>query len=175
MKRILIVAGCIMVTVCMVLCKKSKQANNAACTTCSTTPVEHSLDADSVFYVVPTAFTPNGDGINDIFKVIYNKLDTDSSLVTIWNINGTEVFTGKITARWEGTDLNGNKCPAGQYPVQVKLRTLAGITTTSCACVTLLTYSGSCIKTNGITYLFVDQIDPSQGMIYSTTEEQLCP
>jgi gliding motility-associated-like protein len=157
------------------MCKK-KPENNATCTSCSSTPVTHPLDSSGVLYFVPTAFTPNGDGENEVFWIVYKNLDTNSSKVTIWDINGTEVFAGKITQRWGGKDLNGVKCPAGQYSVYLEFKTLSGATINTCTCVNILTYTNGCIKTNGVTYYFVDQVNTAtpDGFVYPTNET-LCP
>ncbi len=178
MKRIfLIVTVCILALI-INRCKKpdttSTPVNTAVCTTCPTEPLVHKPDAAGVFYYVPTAFTPNGDGMNDVFQVSYDKLNTDSSVITIWDMQGTMVFTGKITQRWEGVDLKGAKCPAGQYPVNVKLMDINGTVVNTCTCVTLLKYSGSCIPTGGTTYYFPDQIDVTTGFSFATNDK-LCP
>ncbi len=176
MTKTLIGTLCLIALVALLRCSphNSTPPNNATCKTCGTAPVAYLADTDGMFYFMPTAFTPNGDGINDVFSVIYNKLDTDSSVITIWNTAGTEVFTGKLTKRWEGRDLAGKVCAAGQYPVYLDLRTSAGQKVQLCACVHLLKYSGSCIATDGITYYFPDQLDFASGFVYAT-QEQLCP
>lgn len=176
MKRILPCLMCIMVAFALVDCKKSStnRPNNAYCTTCSDTLISHIPDADSVFYYLPTAFTPNGDGINDVVNLYYNNLVADSSSLTVWDLSGNEVFSDNIKGRWEGIEKNGAKCAAGSYPVRLKLRTIKGATVDVCACVTLLTYSGSCIKTNGKTFYFPDQINISSGFTFATNDK-LCP
>jgi gliding motility-associated-like protein len=176
MKRLLVIAVCVLTGFCAIKCKKSTPKNNATCTTCSGKPVAHDSDSAGVYYFMPTAFTPNGDGINDVYRVVYKNLDTNSSMITIWDITGTEVFTGKITQRWEGFDLKGNKCLSGQYPVYAALKTLSGTAITMCTCVSLLVYTGSCIKTNGVTYYFPDQLNTLSGNGFSfATNETLCP
>ena len=176
MKRLLIIACCLTVLAGLTLCKKPKKQNNATCKTCTTTVVSQTGDSSSLFYYLPTAFTPNGDLINDRFYLYFHGLDTNASTLTVWYLNGTEVFTGRITQHWDGKDLNGKLCAAGQYPVYLQLKTLAGATVNTCACVTILTYTGGCIKTNGITYYFPDQASPvfGTGFVF-TTNEQLCP
>jgi gliding motility-associated-like protein len=179
MKRILVVASSLFIIVFLVMCKKkttptTPPKNNATCTTCSGTPLIHKPDAAGVFYYVPTAFTPNGDGLNDLFRVFYDKLDTAKSIVTIWDTTGVEVFNGKITKSWDGFDIKGARCPAGKYPVYVQLTDVNGTVTNTCTCVTLLKYTGNCIVTNGTAYFFPDQIELTTGFSFATNDK-LCP
>jgi len=63
---------------------------------------------------VPSAFTPNGDGINDNFSVSivgYVSLN----MMRIFNRNGQLLFTGKsLPEYWDG-NYNGKPVPAGTY------------------------------------------------------------
>lgn len=61
--------------------------------------------ADHTIYV-PNAFTPNGDGTNDIFEpVITGALKYDMHIIDRW---GAEVFVGKDVKRgWDGGGRNG--------------------------------------------------------------------
>ncbi len=181
MNRLISILVLAVFTVIAFGCKKKSPAtvNTAYCTTCTATPLVHTVDTDSVFYFLPTAFTPNGDGINDIFFLLYNNLVVDSSSISIWDINGREVFSKNIgasarTSGWDGTDMSGKKCGAGEYPVHVKLLTNKGTVVNVCACVNLLQYSGSCLNTKGITYYFPDQVNIDSGYV-NQTNEQICP
>ncbi len=63
---------------------------------------------------VPNAFTPNGDGVNDIFRPIITQETTDYRF-EIFNRYGQKVFSTSIyPAGWDGT-LNGKKQPAAVY------------------------------------------------------------
>jgi gliding motility-associated-like protein len=63
---------------------------------------------------VPNAFTPNGDGHNDIFKVHYHTLP-DRFVMHIYNRNGAEIFySSNADQGWDGSD-NGSKQPSGSY------------------------------------------------------------
>jgi gliding motility-associated-like protein len=70
---------------------------------------------------VPTAFTPNGDMVNDVFKVGGGEAVTNFSL-TIFNRWGTKVFTTKnISEGWNGT-LQNKPQPTGAYIYQVEYK-----------------------------------------------------
>lgn len=175
MKRLLSLA--VIISMVALACKKNDSKNtnnNTICPKCSSTLIFHPTDSDSLFYYVPTAFTPNGDGINDVFMIYATGLVTDSSTQTIWDMNGNEVFSGTIAQRWDGRDKNGHACPAGQYPVSLHLLTAKNYVTQTCACVTILKYSGSCINTNHVTYYFPDQVNMVGGSLYPTNDK-ICP
>lgn len=76
---------------------------------CPTTPV-----FDKKLYV-PTAFSPNKDGINDEF-VIYNIDQFPEMEVTIYNRWGEVIFISErgYHTKWDGT-LNGVLVPTGLY------------------------------------------------------------
>jgi gliding motility-associated-like protein len=63
---------------------------------------------------VPNAFTPNGDNINDVFKVLNAELVTGFSL-EIFNRFGEKVFASSNANKgWDGT-INGRLAQAGAY------------------------------------------------------------
>jgi gliding motility-associated-like protein len=69
-----------------------------------------------VFYslLMPNAFTPNGDGRNDLFRVPPLVPITIRQL-TVYNRQGLMVFsTGNVGLGWDGT-FNGHPQPAGVY------------------------------------------------------------
>jgi gliding motility-associated-like protein len=75
----------------------------------------------SQYLYVPNAFTPDGDGRNDVFKPI-----PTSQAFTIYNLQftiydrwGGLVFEGDgISVGWDGTK-NGKLCPAGAYVYRI--------------------------------------------------------
>ncbi|MFB6258749.1 MAG: PKD domain-containing protein, partial [Flavobacteriales bacterium] len=73
---------------------------------------------------VPTAFTPNGDGENDVLRVLggpMKKMD-----FRIYNEWGNELFVSKKQSNgWDGT-VNGNIQPAGSYVFILKGVTVSG-------------------------------------------------
>jgi len=63
---------------------------------------------------IPNAFSPNGDGLNDVFRpagITYQKL----SVFKVFNRYGNEVYSGTDPAQgWDGT-YKGKPCEAGTY------------------------------------------------------------
>ena len=63
---------------------------------------------------IPSAFTPNGDGVNDRFKIRYTQFIQDFQLF-IFDRKGKEVFETKDAAKgWDGTK-DGKQAEAGTY------------------------------------------------------------
>ncbi len=79
-------------------------------------------------YILPNAFTPNGDGLNETFMAFDNPfsecprfvLGVEIFIVNRW---GAEVFSynslesseNDVFIRWDGRDKNGNELPSGTY------------------------------------------------------------
>ena len=65
-------------------------------------------------FFAPNAFSPNGDGLNDVFSVFGNGIPEAFELV-VYNRWGNLVFSSEdINTNWDGT-INGRKCPVGIY------------------------------------------------------------
>jgi gliding motility-associated-like protein len=63
---------------------------------------------------VPNAFSPNGDGINDSWKIQYLE-SYPGATVKVFNRYGQTVFaTTGYSREWNGT-TNGNPLPSGTY------------------------------------------------------------
>ncbi len=65
--------------------------------------------------VLPSAFSPNGDGVNDEFKIITNEA-IDLLVFQVYNRWGQLIFDAKgdINAGWDGT-FNGSQQNVGVY------------------------------------------------------------
>ena len=68
--------------------------------------------------MIPTAFTPNGDGAND--RWIIDNLSEDAS-VRIYDRHGTVIFSsdGGYNRPWDGTS-RGSRLPAGSYLYRIQ-------------------------------------------------------
>jgi gliding motility-associated-like protein len=86
------------------------------------------LNADTVYvkvyqYFIPNAFTPNGDGKNDIFRAIgvYRDIKFDMYIYDRW---GQLLFhSDNIDTGWDGTFKNA-PCPSGTYTWQINIQFL---------------------------------------------------
>jgi gliding motility-associated-like protein len=91
----------------------------------TTTPCETILEETWVYRVncrtslfLPTAFTPNGDGINDF----YTPLGTEEPYtLEVYDRWGTQVFRmDRYDGGWGGTGLDGGPLPEGVYTLRIR-------------------------------------------------------
>jgi gliding motility-associated-like protein len=73
------------------------------------------VDLGDCEFFIPNAFTPNSDGVNDVFGLI-GAADYSPFSFRIYNRWGQAVFRSSAsTKRWDGS-FNGLDMPAGAYP-----------------------------------------------------------
>jgi gliding motility-associated-like protein len=64
--------------------------------------------------IVPNVFTPNGDGVNDAFRLV--ELTPDFQQIQVFDRFGVLVFeSSDPDFQWDGTDRKGRKLPVGTY------------------------------------------------------------
>ena len=89
---------------------------------CSDTSYQEINIEDTLLVYIPNTFTPDGDGVNDLFKVIGSDLYNKDFIFTIFNRWGEIVFEGHTPDEgWDGT-FRGNYCPIGTYVYQLVLK-----------------------------------------------------
>jgi gliding motility-associated-like protein len=65
--------------------------------------------------VIPNAFTPNNDGLNDLLKVMHNSTIVSINYFKIFNRAGNQIFeTNNINEGWDGK-INGSIADADAY------------------------------------------------------------
>ncbi|MVT41518.1 T9SS type B sorting domain-containing protein [Chitinophaga oryziterrae] len=76
-------------------------------------------------YLLPTAFTPNGDGLNDLFHVVTYNIPKTFSMQVFNRYGGIVFASNDISAGWDGT-LKGNPAPDGTYVYVILINTSDG-------------------------------------------------
>lgn len=93
------------------------------------------INQNALLYL-PSAFTPNNDGLNDTFEV-KGKFFSGYTLL-VYNRLGSVVYEGtEADAPWDGTH-NGARLPAGAYAYQLTVQTDFGTSQTKTGTITLL-------------------------------------
>jgi len=93
----------------------------------SNAPMEMTvLSGDTVPFYVPNAFSPNCDGINEVFMLKY-ELTPEETFSTFFMMicdrYGNVLFkTYNPNTYWDGKDKNGTVCPAGVYTYVIKYK-----------------------------------------------------
>lgn len=78
-------------------------------------------DGSSLPFILPNAFTPNGDGLNDEFHpvILVNSFNIDDYCMMIFNKRGQLLFeSSDIRKGWDG-NFNLQRSPTGIYLVKV--------------------------------------------------------
>ena len=79
------------------------------------------------FFYAPNAFTPNSDGINDLFYTSGEGIDPDNFEMIIYNKFGNVVFRSKTPFdSWDGLDRDGSKAPSGVYIYVISTQDMEG-------------------------------------------------
>jgi gliding motility-associated-like protein len=85
---------------------------------CQSTDSVYILCAGKSFFI-PNAFTPNGDGLNDVFGVIPRLDYVNRFHISIYNRWGQLIFdTSDLNQGWDGT-FKGKTCQAGVYVYRI--------------------------------------------------------
>ncbi|MCX7861763.1 MAG: PKD domain-containing protein, partial [Bacteroidales bacterium] len=76
----------------------------------------------------PTAFSPDGDGINEYFKIFAHGIDKETFSIVIYDRWGEIIWESKnIEEGWDGKVKNGKIAPVGSYTWLLKCRDFNGI------------------------------------------------
>lgn len=90
---------------------------------CSDTAAKvlHRFIAPSVY--VPNAFTPAGDGLNDVFEIVAERIMAEGFQFTVFDRWGRVVFkTTDPHFKWNATDPSGKPVPSGSYGYELIYR-----------------------------------------------------
>jgi gliding motility-associated-like protein len=85
---------------------------------------ELSLSVNSDVFI-PNAFTPNDDGLNDVFLPVFSIIPQEYKLI-IYDRQGLRVFVStSVDKGWDGT-INGTKAAEGVYMYFIEYMTFTG-------------------------------------------------
>jgi gliding motility-associated-like protein len=94
----------------------------------TTATASASITGSPIPFAVPNAFTPNGDGKNDKFKIIFNNTTGVTLRLQIFNRNGILIFsTNDISEEWDGRYKNVMQ-DMGIYFVKYRIEIAGGAT-----------------------------------------------
>ena len=79
---------------------------------------------DTPVVFIPNAFSPNGDGINEMFMPVFGEENPREFIMVIFDRWGQELFsTEDIEKGWDGK-LNGKDCPCSVYIYIIKFESI---------------------------------------------------
>ena len=74
------------------------------------------------FFYIPSAFTPDGDGVNETFAPKGEGVDPDHYSMQIFDRSGMLIFsTRNPYDYWDGRNKHGQMCPEGVYVYKINL------------------------------------------------------
>ena len=144
-------------------CKKRCIKKN--CCTGTIEILTENYKTDSIGIYAPNAFTPNGDGINDFFRIyLYNSLHTNYAFKVFKKKK--EVFsTCDASEAWSGI-VNG-KIKRGRYNYTIQFKTIHNEIIQAKGEFCLLDHNNPIAIENCNSCLFGDMIDPRHGIVNS--------
>ena len=73
---------------------------------------------------IPQSFSPNNDGLNDVFRIVGEGLDPADFEFVLYDRWGRELFRSEDPAfEWDGTNAKtGKMSPLGSYPYTMRYR-----------------------------------------------------
>lgn len=109
--------------------------NNYPCAT-QDTVIVNVFEKECPDVAMPTAFTPNNDGVNDAFGIL-NKEEFSSITFSVFNRWGEEVYQTNTFSKWDGSYQESIQ-PMGTYAYSLTAVCTNGEKITRSGCVTLL-------------------------------------
>lgn len=142
----------------------------------------YSYKADSFVIIIPTAFTPNGDGKNDMLRPVINGPDSSISgfHFSVTDRTGATIYetTDLHDSGWDGYGyIDGKRANDYNYSANLTY-TYAGKTTDTCSYIFCLRMDANncpiAVTKDVSKYRFEDQYDMSIGESVFPTNEIFC-
>jgi len=143
-------------------CKKAKMEES--CSTNNVRIITKDYNTDSVNIFCPTAFTPNGDGLNDVFRPIGTGFEVQGFEIT----KGSRfLLNGQNLKEWDGTYGDGSSFKEGVYRYEFQLLTRHNDKVTVTGEITI----SRSTKYDLCNCLYEDMVDPEIGFVKVTQEK----
>ena len=91
---------------------------------CFALGITHAQNTDEV--KIPNVFTPNNDGVNDLFQIRANDAYVGLTCTIYNRLGGTVYRYFGLNGTWDGYTHAGLECVAGAYFVVVELEKMDG-------------------------------------------------
>ncbi len=76
---------------------------------------------DDISIYIPNTFTPNGDGLNELFRVQGVGFSTDDFIMELWTRGGNQIYFSRDYSKgWDGT-VKGKPAELGTYIYKIKV------------------------------------------------------
>lgn len=126
----------------------------------------------------PTAFSPNKDGHNDVFRpAVKTSATLKTFLLTIYDSKNNEIFrTTDLQQGWNGySPYTNNPLINGPYSFTVNFTTASGKSFSGCGCMQLFFYTNTeCMETENKVFIYEEQIDVETGTTSKPCMERFC-
>ena len=121
----------------LMACTRDKEMPGVYDSCCGSEPVEFSPQGTTARVYVPNVFTPNADGINDLFYplsnggiltinyVVISKQEEGGSTTLLYQVENIDA-NDPYNYSWDGEDLEGNKYKGG-FDYQISFYTTDGL------------------------------------------------
>lgn len=131
------------------------------------------LQVDTSYFILPNAFTPNGDGINDAFRAVFRGIDTGDFSIKVSDGSNTVFSSESPDFSWEPIGYGTSRT---DFDVQLRVVTLSRTATEGCARITIprINPVERCAEYIGGLF-FLSQFDPATGNFLYPSGEEECP
>jgi len=163
------IVGLMILTLAVTLfngCRKTKVKNNCCNHFMTVTPSNYKTDSVSLY--VPNVFTPNGDGVNDLF--FHKGIGVKQFNFTIYKGKNNKVYSTQNSEPWDGTHNGVIRSGIYHYKIEVTTIHNEDLILEGEICSLIQDEVGISELDQCKTCIFGDQIDPRYGYIYPTAE-----
>ena len=148
-QKIIIITGTLAMVICLIRKSLSQLFTNGEYDVLLITETEHGcIDSvkhhitvqDEFTIYIPTAFSPDGDAINDGFRATGNGIDLDNYYIAVYDRWGEVIWTSTdLYEEWKGTAKGNNKTVQnGTYKWLVICKDFSGVEHTKSGNVTVI-------------------------------------